>query len=266
MDELKKLFESKKATGKTGREMLESMNTDTELKNKINALSIQHFGKRVSGCSSCFLDAYTSLLNLYKQNNLGMTKFKIKAGAVIRDPKGDSRNTLTMNNVNNALAVYHLANNPKAEKYFTRLDNSIDYSKYEGKTFDEIVKMLSVEPLKEGTSEGAKEGTSNAQKDVLTAIAAATTTEAVEIILSLETKNRPTVQNAAKKKIAELALLGAGGDDDEDDSELINDIIVEIETGTPENEIIEMISELVENDSEKAAEILAKAKAQIASK
>jgi hypothetical protein len=100
-------------------ELRKELESNATLRREIETLNKHFFGKPLSNCGDCFLDAY---VKLYKLNNMVVSKFKVKAGALIYDPVNqDAGKILTAANCTDELALYHIKHNPNCRKFFSVL-------------------------------------------------------------------------------------------------------------------------------------------------
>lgn len=101
-----------------------ALKTDEALRSNIEALSRVYLHRTVSGCNSCYADAYMELihLNIDKVMAQENSKFKLKAGALLRDVVNhDISLTTTQHNLTDKLALYHLKTNPEYAPLFEKL-------------------------------------------------------------------------------------------------------------------------------------------------
>lgn len=72
-------------------------------------------------CGDCWLDAYILLMkgNPEKLKAMAEKLFDLRAGAVLVDPQGDPKKTITRLNMTDKLALYHLRTHPDCIKLFS---------------------------------------------------------------------------------------------------------------------------------------------------
>jgi DNA-binding CsgD family transcriptional regulator len=105
-------------------ELREKLESDSTFRSEIKTLS-KHFHIEIyEGCGDCLFDAY---IKLFKLKNMEVSKFKVKAGAVLYDPVNkDLSKVLTAANCTDELALYHLKHNPNSKKFFSILPDDAD--------------------------------------------------------------------------------------------------------------------------------------------
>lgn len=123
MIEKLKQLQSTKMSSSEAREKIAS---DTAFCNELSTLSERFLKTKVSGCKTCYYDAYVKLM--IKKDIMNNCDFDIQAGKLIKDiaiPK-DGKKTISRHNITNELALYHLKTNPLNKKYFTRMPSNLD--------------------------------------------------------------------------------------------------------------------------------------------
>lgn len=107
-------------------ELRAKIESDSTFRSEIKTLS-KHFHIEIyEGCGDCLFDAY---IKLFKLKNMEVSKFKVKAGAVLYDPVNkDLSKVLTAANCTDQLALYHLKHspNPKIREYFSVIPDDVD--------------------------------------------------------------------------------------------------------------------------------------------
>ena len=74
-------------------------------------------------CGDCWLDAYILIMrgNPEQQKAMAQKIYNLRAGAVLVDPYGDPKKTVTHHNITDDLALYHLRTHPECAKFFSTL-------------------------------------------------------------------------------------------------------------------------------------------------
>lgn len=118
---LEKLQAEKKRFS-SGGELSNHLKNNEALRRDIEALSRAFLNKSVSGCSNCYMDAYLELINLNIKKAMTKvnSKFKLRAGALLRSPDGDISKNVSQFNLTDDLAIDHLKANPNSIKYFDK--------------------------------------------------------------------------------------------------------------------------------------------------
>lgn len=95
---------------------------DSELRAEVEWLTLRFLNRAVSGCINCYTDAFFELLTIDKITAMEKEKciFHLRAGALLKDIKGDRAKMVTNANLTNELAIYHLQTNPNCRRFFDR--------------------------------------------------------------------------------------------------------------------------------------------------
>ena len=104
-----------------------ALKSDLALRSRIETLSRIYLHRTVSGCNNCYCDAYLELihLNIDKAMAQENSKFKLKAGALLRDVVNfDISKNATQHNLTDELALYHLKTHPEYADLFEKLPKS----------------------------------------------------------------------------------------------------------------------------------------------
>lgn len=112
-----------------GSELSKALKNDKALRQEVELLTKFFFGRKVSGCSSCYSDAYLELMNLKTKRAMEKleSKFALRAGVLLQDVvKNDISKNMSNANISNDLSLYHLRTNPTCRKFFTRLPEDIE--------------------------------------------------------------------------------------------------------------------------------------------
>jgi len=119
-------IQSTKGQFKNSTELSLKLENDFEFRKIIERLSNLYLGRKISGCSNCYFDAYMELIHYSKTKAMEKNKclFALRAGAVLEDI--DGKKTTTNVNLTNDLAIYHLRKTPSHKKYFTKLPDNLD--------------------------------------------------------------------------------------------------------------------------------------------
>ena len=126
IERLIKLQENRKQFANDS-ELFSYLETDYDFRSTIESLGIAFLHRTVSGCINCHCDAYHELMNLniekvMEQEN---SKFKLKAGALLRDVVNfDVSKNATQHNLTDELALYHLKTHPEYAALFEKLPKS----------------------------------------------------------------------------------------------------------------------------------------------
>ena len=139
-----------------------ALKSDLALRSRIETLSRIYLHRTVSGCNNCYCDAYLELihLNIDKAMAQENSKFKLKAGALLRDVVNhDISLTTTQHNLTDELALYHLKTHPEYAPLFEKLpknwqkmadkfvigENDEDTAKLEAAFVNSALKSLSID-------------------------------------------------------------------------------------------------------------------------
>lgn len=94
---------------------------------QVRTLAREFLGKEVTGCGFCLLSAHFELIKLDMATIKNKTsEYQVLAGVVLHDPVNkDFSKILTAANVTESLALYHIAHNPRALQYFSRVPEDL---------------------------------------------------------------------------------------------------------------------------------------------
>ena len=139
IERLEKLQAEKKRFS-NGSDLDNQLKTNKALQREIEVLSKAFLNKSVSGCSNCYMDAYIELVNLNIKKAMAKvnSKFKLRAGALLRSSDGDISKNVSQANLDDDKAIYHLKANPKAIKYFEKLPTQEELDEIFGEGYFEI--------------------------------------------------------------------------------------------------------------------------------
>jgi hypothetical protein len=106
----------------TARALNDAIRADNVLKQEIQNIYKQIFGKGISGCSNCITDAFFELINTKNIMEKIELEYQLKAGALLRDVvTGSSKKAVSNVNLTKETALYHLATNPNSKRLFVKL-------------------------------------------------------------------------------------------------------------------------------------------------
>ena len=107
----------------SARYLDDAIKQDNILKTEIKELYKLIFKRSVNtNCGSCLSDAVSEILHTKNIMEKIELQYELKAGALLRDTVNfDTSKLATRKNLTKELALYHLATNPKSEKYFSNL-------------------------------------------------------------------------------------------------------------------------------------------------
>ena len=174
---------------------IRSFDTDSQLQEEVRVLAKHFLNRTIKGCSWCALGAFLDLLRLNqkdmeqktKKNKLG---FQLLAGTLLHDPiNKDFSKILTPQSLTDELALYHLALNPRAKEYFSRMPANVD------ELVDEYIREQSEGALKDAGD--IKNRQINAMKTQLAVMQKAY--DNVQVVL----KERKAEIDALSERIAE---------------------------------------------------------------
>lgn len=133
IDRLKAIQDTYNGLSKEDKDRyIRSFDTDSQLQEEVRVLAKHFLNRTIKGCSWCALGAFLDLLRLnqkdmeqkMKNNKLG---FQLLAGTLLHDPiNKDFSKILTPQSLTDELALYHLALNPRAKEYFSRMPANVD--------------------------------------------------------------------------------------------------------------------------------------------
>lgn len=123
IDRLLKLQERGRPLINSGRAAVSQIVQNNALKKEINALYQHYFGRAITGCKNCYVDALIELCTLNKKIAMDKTElFVVQRGKILRDTlKHDASLSLVRGNESEELCLYHLYTNPGARQYFELL-------------------------------------------------------------------------------------------------------------------------------------------------
>lgn len=106
-------------------EFTKYLETNTEAKKEIRALYKEYFHRDISGCGWCLLSGHLELIKF--KPTIMKVEYKLKAGTVLHDPiNKDISKMLTPQRLTEELALYHLAYNPRAIRFFTLVPSDVN--------------------------------------------------------------------------------------------------------------------------------------------
>jgi hypothetical protein len=93
---------------------------DSTFRKEIEVLYKHFFGRIISGCKNCYVDALIELCVIKKETAMAKTTlFVVRRGKILKDiVKNDARLNLVRGNETEELALYHLHTNPNSAKFF----------------------------------------------------------------------------------------------------------------------------------------------------
>ena len=161
IERLIKLQENRKQFANDS-ELFSYLETDYDFRSTIESLGIAFLHRTVSGCINCHCDAYHELMNLNIEKVMAQenSKFKLKAGALLRDVVNfDISKNATQHNLTDELALYHLKTHPEYAPLFEKLpknwqqlvekfvigENDDDTKRLEAAFVNSALKSLSVD-------------------------------------------------------------------------------------------------------------------------
>jgi hypothetical protein len=108
----------------TSTEARKKIESSVDFKNELTELSKRFLRRDVSGCNTCYYDAYVKLLLI--KEIMPECDFQLRSGALLKDVNKDIRKMVSRHNITNELALYHLKTNPFARKFFTLMPKDVD--------------------------------------------------------------------------------------------------------------------------------------------
>lgn len=123
IDRLLALQERGRLLINSGRAAASDIMQDDSLKKEIDVLYQHYFGRAITGCKNCYVDALIELCTIKKTTAMSKTDlFVVRRGKVLRDTlTNDARLNLVRGNETEELALYHLYTNPNSHQFFERL-------------------------------------------------------------------------------------------------------------------------------------------------
>ncbi len=104
------------------RLLTNELSRNAELKNEVRSLYSIIFGKQLTGCLNCIVDAVFEILNKKDIMTNKPLEYLLPAGALLHDVVNmDSAKAMSNANISEELALYHLATNQGCEARFIRL-------------------------------------------------------------------------------------------------------------------------------------------------
>ena len=98
------------------------ISSSSEFRNETESLYTSIYHQKLNkNCGDCWLDAYILIMkgNPEKLKAMQEKRFDLRAGAVLIDPHGDPKKTITHLNITDELALYHLRTHPDCIKMFS---------------------------------------------------------------------------------------------------------------------------------------------------
>lgn len=133
IERLKAIQDTYNGLSKEGKDRyIRSFDTDSQLQEEVQVLAKHFLNRTIKGCSWCALGAFLDLLRLNQKDmeqkeNSNKLGFQLLAGTLLHDPiNKDFSKILTPQSLTDELALYHLALNPRAKEYFSRMPANVD--------------------------------------------------------------------------------------------------------------------------------------------
>lgn len=133
IERLKAIQDTYNGLSKEGKDRyIRSFDTDSQLQEEVRVLAKHFLNRTIKGCSWCALGTFLDLLRLNQKDMEQKTKnnklgFQLLAGTLLHDPiNKDFSKILTPQSLTDELALYHLALNPRAKEYFSRMPANVD--------------------------------------------------------------------------------------------------------------------------------------------
>ena len=133
IERLKAIQDTYNGLSKEGKDRyIRSFDTDSQLQEEVRVLAKHFLNRTIKGCSWCALGAFLDLLRLNQKDmeqkeNSNKLGFQLLAGTLLHDPiNKDFSKILTPQSLTDELALYHLALNPRAKEYFSRMPANVD--------------------------------------------------------------------------------------------------------------------------------------------
>lgn len=133
IERLKAIQDTYNGLSKEGKDRyIRSFDTDSHLQEEVRVLAKHFLNRTIKGCSWCALGAFLDLLRLNQKDmeqkeNSNKLGFQLLAGTLLHDPiNKDFSKILTPQSLTDELALYHLALNPRAKEYFSRMPANVD--------------------------------------------------------------------------------------------------------------------------------------------
>jgi hypothetical protein len=128
---------------KSKDEVVKLIASSDTFKTELSTLSKRFLRKEVSGCNTCYYDAYVKLLLI--KEIMPDCDFQLRSGALLKDLIFKKQKMVSKHNITNELALYYLKTQPIYRKFFTVMPKNVDTLVA---NFD-IVKMKVIEPKEE---------------------------------------------------------------------------------------------------------------------
>jgi hypothetical protein len=116
------------------------ISTSSEFRKETEDLYVGIYHQKLNkSCGDCWLDAYILLMkgNPEKLKAMAEKRFDLRAGAVLIDPLGDPKKTITRLNMTDELALYHLRTHPDCARLFSVLPEGWEQEAVESGIEDE---------------------------------------------------------------------------------------------------------------------------------
>lgn len=128
MIERLQILQANKGQFKNNNELSLKLKADAQFKQEITSLARIYLNRSISGCGNCYADAYFELIHLdiKKAMEKEACKFRLFAGALLRDRNGDMSKLCSNHNITNELALYHLSTNPNCKSSFQEVPENLD--------------------------------------------------------------------------------------------------------------------------------------------
>lgn len=213
-----------------GRASASEIVRDVALAGEIRALYLHYFGRTITGCKNCMMDALIELCTISKKIAMERTeKFSVKRGKVLKDVVShDVRKNLVAGNETEELALYHIYTNPASKAFFDRLPDD--------KT---LAGMLAAFGEKFEADRGAKNGVSTGVSAADKVINDAND-KADEIVKDAEKRAKEIIAKANKDADKIIRKAKKSEKEDTPDPEPTE---TEVNTETEPTELIELIEE-----------------------
>lgn len=196
IDRLLALQERGRPLINSGRAAAPEIMQNISLKGEIDALYQHYFGRAITGCRNCYVDALIELCVIKKETAMLKTDlFVVRRGKVLKDTlTNDARLNLVRGNETDELALYHLYTNPNSRQFFERLP---DADKLDAMLAEYGEKFEADRNARYGNASGvaAADKVINDAKDKAIAIEA----EAQRLLEDAKAEARRIVENATRK-------------------------------------------------------------------
>lgn len=101
-------------------EVTDLIRSSAAFRNDLSYLAKIYLRQEVSGCNTCYFDAYVKLMLKNPMEQPKKLLFDMPAGKLIKDIKG-TRLTISRANITNELALYHIKTNPICISRFSKV-------------------------------------------------------------------------------------------------------------------------------------------------